>query len=107
MLESALEPVYDTRMLDNELQFVSYYIEDGDYWKVDNVTLGYTFASGPLAGVLSNARVYVSGRNLLTLTGYEGMDPEVTQRPLLSPGNDDRDKYPTTRMFTTGVSITF
>lgn len=107
MLESALEPVFGKRMLDNELQFVSHYIEDGDYWKIDNVTLGYTFDPGPLSGVLSNARIYVSGRNLLTLTGYQGMDPEVSQRPLLSPGNDNRDKYPTTRMFTTGVSITF
>jgi hypothetical protein len=56
-------------------------------------------------GVLHNARVYVSGRNLLTLTGYKGLDPEVSFSGL-APGNDNRAQYPTTRMFTLGLSFT-
>jgi TonB-linked SusC/RagA family outer membrane protein len=109
MLESALDPVYGERLLDYELDFVSYYVEDGDYWKIDNVTLGYTFDPASLPGlssVVSNARVYLSGRNLLTITGYKGMDPEVSTAGL-DPGNDFRDQYPTTRTFTGGLSLTF
>ncbi|MFW6206000.1 MAG: SusC/RagA family TonB-linked outer membrane protein, partial [Gemmatimonadota bacterium] len=109
MLQSALEPVYGEEMLDYELDYVSYYVEDGDWWKVDNVTLGYSFEPNQLFALsdfVSSARVYVSGRNLLTLTGYKGMDPEVSTSGL-APGNDPRDTYPTTRTFSMGMSLTF
>jgi TonB-dependent starch-binding outer membrane protein SusC len=74
--------------------------------------VGYTLGKGALrllSGAVSDARLYVSGSNLLTITGYKGLDPEVSTRGPdgLSPGNDDRDKYPTTRMFTTGLSVRF
>ncbi|HET7564272.1 MAG TPA: TonB-dependent receptor, partial [Gemmatimonadaceae bacterium] len=113
MLKSAFDKVYGKRTLNYDLTLVSYYIENGDYWKVDNITLGYTLSPklmGPVGHVLSGARVYVSGSNLLTLTGYKGMDPEVTtlgSSDNLSPGDDTRDTYPTTRMFTLGLSMTF
>ncbi|HEX6938082.1 MAG TPA: SusC/RagA family TonB-linked outer membrane protein [Longimicrobiales bacterium] len=109
MLESAFEPVYGKRLLDYDLAYVSYYVEDGDYWKVDNATLGYTFspsALGLLGSTLSNLRVYLTGRNLFTITGYKGLDPEVRTTGL-APGTDHRDKYPTTRTFTLGVTATF
>ncbi len=109
MLKSAFEPVYGKRLLNYDLAYVSYYVEDGDYWKLDNATIGYTFspdALGVFGGTLSNLRVYLSGRNLMTLTGYKGIDPEVRTTGL-SPGTDHRDKYPTTRTFTLGVSATF
>lgn len=112
MLKSAFDPVYGKRPVNYDLAYVSYYVENGDYWKVDNVTLGYTLGKGALkllGGAVSDARLYVSGSNLLTITGYKGLDPEVSTRGLdgLSPGNDQRDKYPTTRMFTTGLSLRF
>ncbi|HEX7051785.1 MAG TPA: SusC/RagA family TonB-linked outer membrane protein [Longimicrobiales bacterium] len=111
MLESAFDPVYGKRLLDYELDYVSYYVEDGDYWKIDNVTLGYTLDPSALplfSTVVSRARIYLSGRNLLTITGYKGMDPEVSlTRDPLAPGNDYRDTYPTTRTFTMGMSLTF
>jgi TonB-linked SusC/RagA family outer membrane protein len=112
MLESAFDPVYGKRTVNYDLAYVSYYIENGDYWKIDNVTLGYTFDQNQLplvSNVVSSARLYVSGRNLLTLTGYKGLDPEVTTRGQdgLSPGNDYRDKYPTTLTFTLGLNVTF
>jgi hypothetical protein len=109
MLRSALDPVYGKRLLDNDLAYVSYYIEDGDYVKLDNITLGYTLGEGMLGRIgsaLAGARVYVSGRNLLTITGYQGMDPEVSTSGL-APGNDSRDQYPTTRTFTAGVTFRF
>src|SRR6185503_8307039 len=80
MLKSAFDPVYGKRPVNYDLSYVSYYIEDGDYIKLDNATLGYTISPrllGRLGRQVTNARVYVSGRNLLTITGYKGLDPEV------------------------------
>ncbi|HEU4990453.1 MAG: SusC/RagA family TonB-linked outer membrane protein [Gemmatimonadota bacterium] len=113
MLKSAFNKVYGKRLLHYDLAYVSYYLENGDYWKVDNVTLGYTLPArmlGRAASAISSARVYLSGSNLLTLTGYKGMDPEVTtlgSSDNLSPGDDNRDTYPTTRTFTFGLSLKF
>jgi len=87
------------------LEFNSYYIEDGDHWKIDNITLGYTFNTGNHK-FFRTARVYASSLNTFVITGYKGIDPEVN-RLGLSPGNDDRDKYPTTRTFTFGVNVSF
>lgn len=105
MLESAFDKVYGKARLTYDTAYVSYYIEDGDYWKLDNLTLGYTFNMRNKQYV-KNARVYASGLNLYTLTGYKGIDPEVN-RIGLNPGNDERDKYPTTVTFTLGVNLTF
>lgn len=105
MLKTAFHNVYGKRQLDNPLAYVSYYIEDGDHWKVDNVTLGYNLDLGA-ASYLKQARVYASALNLLVITGYKGIDPEVN-RLGLDPGNDSRDKYPTTRTFTLGINFTF
>jgi hypothetical protein len=107
MLKSAFDNVYGKTRLNSDLAYVSYYIEDGDYWKIDNVTLGYNFNLGNT--IVRNARFYVSGLNLVTMTGYKGIDPEGVNRTStdLDPGNDQRDKYPTTRTFTAGVNLSF
>lgn len=104
MLKTAFDDVYGKARLNQDLAYVSYYIEDGDYWKLDNVTLGYSFDLNNLG--ITQSRVYVSGGNLLTITGYKGMDPEVGINGL-DPGTDHRDKFPTTRTFTLGVNLTF
>lgn len=104
MLETAFDEVYGKARLNQDLAYVSYYIEDGDYWKVDTVTLGYTLNLNSIG--IRNARVYGSVRNLWTITGYKGMDPEVSFNSQ-SPGMDHRDQYPTTRTFTLGVNLTF
>jgi len=105
VLASAYDNVYDKEVLTYTQEYVSYYIEDGDYWKVDNITLGYNFNVENIS-FLKNARVYFSALNLATITGYKGIDPEVN-RIGLNPGNDERDKYPTTRTFSFGVNLTF
>ncbi|MBF9254077.1 TonB-dependent receptor [Pontibacter sp. 172403-2] len=105
MLKTAYDPVYGQR-LNSDLVYVSEYIEKGDYWKIDNVTLGYTLPSDLLSFV-KNARIYVSGLNLVTITGYKGIDPEGVNYTGFNPGNDERDKYPTTRTFTAGLSVRF
>lgn len=105
MLESALDKVYGKARLSSPLAYVSHYIEDGDHWKVDNVTLGYNFSTSGNKYIRS-LRVYASALNLVVLTGYKGIDPEVNR---LGPdaGNDSRDKYPTMRTFTLGVNMNF
>lgn len=105
MLSTAYDPI-DGKVLNNDLVYVSNYIEKGDYWKIDNVTFGYTLPNTVLKG-LKNARIFVSGLNLATITGYTGIDPEGVDMTGFAPGSDQRDKYPTTRTFTAGLSVTF
>lgn len=105
-LKSAYDNLFGKTPMDKNvpLQFNSYYIEDGDFWKVDNITLGYNI--GAIGKVVKNSRIYVSMLNSFVITGYKGIDPEVN-RLGLAPGDDDRDKYPSTRTFTFGLSTTF
>lgn len=106
-LKSSQNKVFNKAVLSKEmpLELNSYYIEDGDFWKIDNITLGYNFAKTGVRFIKS-IRLYGSCSNVLTITGYKGIDPEVN-RIGLSPGNDERDKYPTTRTFTVGANIVF
>ena len=85
-------------------QFSNYYVEKGDYIKLDNITLGYTLPFK--SKYLSKARVYVATRNLLTFTGYKGQDPELGINGL-SPGMDRTGSYPSTRTFSLGCSLKF
>ncbi len=83
------------------------HIEDGDFLKLTNATLGYSFPiSGNLGNYIKKLRMYVSGQNLFCITGYSGLDPEVSNY-FLAPGIDDRDKYPTVRSYTFGLSVNF
>lgn len=92
LLDSAFHKVFGKAVLDNEWQYMDYYIEDGDYVKIDNVTLGYAFDVARWGDFISNARVYVSAQNLYTFTGYSGLDPEVNIAGL-NPGHDFRNSY--------------
>ncbi|WP_027125096.1 SusC/RagA family TonB-linked outer membrane protein [Gelidibacter mesophilus] len=86
-------------------QYSDYYLENGDFIKLDNVTLGYNFKmsqKSPFTGI----RIFASGRNLATFTGYTGRDPEV-QDTGLYPGIDDRNFYPRTITVTAGLNINF
>lgn len=90
--------------LDDDPQYSDYYLERGDFVKLDNVTLGYNV---PLnSDYISNLRFYVTGRNILTMTGYSGVDPEV-QDTGFEAGVDRRDYYPRTQSWTVGVNIGF
>ena len=105
VLEEAYDAVYGKQQLAYPLTYVSHYLESGDYWKIGSVTLGYTLGLDRL-GPISDARVYLSGRNLYTFTGYQGIDPEVSSAGL-TPGNDRRLKYPSTRTYTLGINLSF
>ena len=105
--KSAVDPVYGrTLSTSQEPVAVSYYLEKGDYVKLDNATFGYNFNTKNWKYV-DKARVYVSGTNLLCLTGYKGIDPEMSYGDIYSFGVDYRNKYPTIRTFTFGVNFTF
>ncbi|MDO7848481.1 TonB-dependent receptor [Hymenobacter sp. M29] len=106
-LRSAYEPVFGKAVLNTAmpLEYNSYYVENGDYWKIDNITLGYNFKP-EVVKYVKNLRVYVSTLNTFTITKYKGIDPEVN-RLGLAPGVDDRDKFPTVRTFTAGLNVTF
>lgn len=87
--------------------FWSDFLENGDFLKLTSATLGYTVPlKGAITKYIRNARIYVSATNLFCITGYSGIDPEVSNNPI-NPGIDDRDKYPTTRSYTMGLSLTF
>jgi len=103
---NAYDNIYGKQPLadDQSLQYVSYYLENGNYWKVDNVTLGYNAKmNNPY---LKNARIYASISNLYTFTQYKGIDPEVSIGGL-APGIDDKNRYPAVRSYTLGVFLTF
>ncbi|OLY95027.1 SusC/RagA family TonB-linked outer membrane protein [Cnuella takakiae] len=102
-LASSQDLVYGKAKLASPLEFNSHYVENGDFWKVDNITLGYNF-NRVRSQFIKTARVYASTLNTLVITGYKGVDPEVN-RLGLAPGNDDRDRYPNTRTFTIGVNL--
>jgi len=121
LLKTAFDPVFGKTQLKSPQEFNSYFIENGDYWKIDNITLGYNI---PKTGIkyIQSARFYVSSLNTFIITGYKGIDPEVSlvtkggtsqgginvnSGAGLSPGIDDRDKYPTMRTFTLGLNVTF
>lgn len=105
-LKSVNDLVFGKHTLSPEVEpeFNSYYVEDGDYWKIDNITLGYSF--GQVGKYIKSLRIYGSVLNALTITGYKGIDPEVSTDGL-TPGYDTRDRYPSVRSFTFGVNVKF
>ena len=105
-LKSVNDLVFGKHTLSPEVEpeFNSYYVEDGDYWKIDNITLGYSF--GQVGKYIKSLRIYGSVLNALTITGYKGIDPEVSTDGL-NPGYDTRDRYPSVRSFTFGVNVKF
>jgi TonB-dependent starch-binding outer membrane protein SusC len=121
VLKTTFNKVYGKTQLKSPVEFNSYYIENGDYWKIDNITLGYSFSQTGIKYIQS-ARFYVAALNAFILTGYKGIDPEVSlrngtsyaqsgvaQTPTagLDPGVDGPWKYPTTRTFSVGLNVTF
>lgn len=87
----------------------SFFLEKGDYLKVDNVTLGYTL---PMRKNLENRfidriRAFASAKNIYTLTGYSGNDPSIVQVNGLEPGVDTGSAYPTALQLSMGLTINF
>ena len=105
-LRSAYDKVFGKAVLNTlcSEEFNSYYVENGDYWKIDNITLGYSFSK--INKWIKTLRLYASVNNAITITGYKGIDPEVSTSGL-APSYDNRDSYPHTRAFTFVMNVTF
>jgi TonB-linked SusC/RagA family outer membrane protein len=88
-----------------EKELSDYWLEKGDFVKIDVITLGYRFETKNLK-YIKNLRVYLTGRDLFTITGYSGLDPEVNINGL-DPGFEGLNVYPKTRSFTFGVQASF
>jgi len=104
--EDAILPPYGT-ISASENGPNSYYVEDGSYFRLKNLALGYTLNNLGNLG-LESVRIYVQGNNLLTFTNYEGLDPEIQY-----VGNTDLNLgldggfYPIPRSIQAGVRVSF
>ncbi|AUP77900.1 TonB-dependent receptor [Flavivirga eckloniae] len=81
------------------------YVEDGSFTRLKNISIGYTFTDGIFDNYFSKLRLYASGQNLITITDYTGLDPEIGQ------GNQefgiDRGNYPQPKSVILGLQVSF
>lgn len=82
----------------NPQYWSDYYLEDGSFFKMDNVTLGYNIKN--IINQKGSLRIYGSVQNLFTITRYTGLDPEIF-------GGIDNNIYPRPRTFMLGVNMEF
>ena len=84
-----------------------YFLERGDYLKLDMVTLGYTYKPENCR-FLDRIRLYGTVKNVFTLTKFSGVDPSTYQVNGLTPGGQgSRTYFPSTRQFIVGMQIDF
>jgi TonB-dependent starch-binding outer membrane protein SusC len=88
-------------------KFSDRFIEDGSFWRLQNVTIGYTFDLPAYTGTARGSRVYLSGDNLLLSTSYSGFDPEVYSYAGLASRGIDYLHYPRARTITGGIRVAF
>lgn len=93
--------------VDNNKNFSNpsdFYLEDGDYWRIKTIQVGYTLPSDVVSKAgLSKTRLYLTGENLLTFTRYSGYDPEIGGGVL----GIDKGYYPQARTVMLGVNLQF
>lgn len=89
------------------------FVEDGSYIRLKNLALGYNLSPGVCQKLrIANARIYVSGQNIWTLTDYSGVDPEVAYKSQGSTNSNinlglDYGSYPSTKSITLGLNVRF
>ncbi|HSD07676.1 TonB-dependent receptor [Flavobacterium sp.] len=84
------------------------YVEDGSYTRLKNITVGYTFSGNEFQKYFSRVRFYLSAQNLVTITNYSGLDPEVSS--IDGNGNSagiDSGRYPQPKSVIFGLEVTF
>ncbi|UVV63538.1 TonB-dependent receptor [Bacteroides fragilis] len=104
-------PIYGDNYSNGSALPISDLVERGDYLRLKNVSLGYTFntKNWSKAVGISALRLYVRAQNLFVITGYSGMDPETltnVESATLS-GGTDKNTLPQARTYTIGVNLTF
>lgn len=87
---------------------LDYYLEDGSFLRISNITFGYTLPKKILKkAFISNARVYATLNNIYTFTDYTGYDPEVSSTGSLLTRGVDNSSYPKSKSFVLGLNLTF
>ena len=102
------DPAVDRGIVSNGRGNSDRWIESGSYMRLRNVELGYMLPKAFLSRLhLTDSRIYVSGQNLLTITKYKGLDPDVVgANANLEPGVDVGG-YPSSRIISVGINIGF
>lgn len=88
----------------NKANFSDYYLENGSYFKLDNITVGYTFRFKENK-YIDHLRLYLTGQNLFTITSYSGPDPEVNTTSVWNSGIDYPSFYPRVATVLLGLNI--
>jgi TonB-linked SusC/RagA family outer membrane protein len=101
-------PIFETASnFSTNTQANSFYIENGSYLRMQNLTLGYTLPNAMLEKVrMTNLRIYAQTNNLFTITKYQGLDPQVGGNADTNFGIDVGN-YPLTRQWTFGIGLGF
>lgn len=101
-------PIFeDVSNFSTNTQSNSFYVEDGSYLRMQNITLGYNLPTTILdRWGMEKLRVFASANNLFTITGYEGLDPQVGGGADTNFGID-RGNFPVTRQWVFGVNVAF
>ncbi len=81
----------------------SYFLEDGSYFKLDNITLGYNWRWQDK--LIDGLRLYVTAKNIYTFTRYSGNDPSIVAVTGITPGVDVSSAYPTATQLCLGVTL--
>ncbi|MBK8079805.1 MAG: hypothetical protein IPK25_05700 [Saprospiraceae bacterium] len=85
----------------------TYFVESGDFIRLNNVTLSYTLPKSMISKIkIENAKIFVTGQNLITLQKFTGFTPELPDSSPTKSGIE-LNAYPTTRTFAGGVNISF
>ncbi|OHX64119.1 SusC/RagA family TonB-linked outer membrane protein [Flammeovirga pacifica] len=91
----------------NTRTYSDYFLEDGSYLKIQNITLGYSIPQKVMAKAgISNFRMYVSAQNPFVFTNYTGYDPEIGSKNVFYRGVDT-GKYPVASTYRAGISLQF
>ncbi|WP_347052226.1 SusC/RagA family TonB-linked outer membrane protein [Flavobacterium olei] len=84
------------------------YIEDGSYTRLKNIAIGYTLSGDAFKSYFSKVRFYVSGQNLITITDYSGLDPEIARADAnANSAGIDLGRYPQPKSVIFGLDVTF
>ncbi len=84
------------------------YVEDGSYTRLKNVTIGYTLSGDTFDNHFSHIRFYVSAQNLVTITKYSGLDPEIARVDAnANSAGIDIGRYPQPKSVIFGLDVTF
>lgn len=88
--------------------FSDHYVQDGSFFRIDNITAGYDF--GNIGSAISSFRLSATVQNPLLITGYDGIDPEIASRDITTNAvgfGIDNNIYPRSRTFLLGLNVKF